>query len=451
MLLKNFRINVIIRILLLSINIFLIIFLIEKTTLEISEILLMLLFVVQVINLIKYVEKTNQKLKQFLESIRYSDFSCTFTDNALGKSFKTLNKELNNIIEEFKKNRIAKEEQYNYLQTIVQHVPIGIIVYNKRGEIDIFNKEVKKLLNFSNIKNIQELSKIKPNLPQLLLNIKTGDKDLVKIFIENQILQLSIYATEFRLRKEDYILISLQDIHLELEEKEIDSWQKLIRVLTHEVMNSITPISSLASTVNELLVDEKTKKLKTQNIDDETAESVQTALNIIEKRSQGLKNFIEIYRNYTRIPKPNFRYFSLSDFFERNLQLLKPKIDKLNISCSYNIFPNDLMLTADPDLMDQVIINLFLNAIDAVKKTSNPKISIQAFQNTKGKILINVSDNGYGIKPDILDKIFMPFFTSKKSGSGIGLSLSRQIMHIHKGNIFVKSIPDEGSIFTLSF
>jgi signal transduction histidine kinase len=216
-------------------------------------------------------------------------------------------------------------------------------------------------------------------------------------------------------------------------------------------MNSITPISSLAGTVRGMLLDETHEELvKMNQLDDDDVESVQSALNTIEKRSQGLLNFVEIYRNLTRIPKPNFRYFKVRQIFENAEQLLMPKIEQLNIDCSYKIMPDELMITADPDLVDQVIINLMLNAIDAVKDNEKPIIRMVASE-VNNKIKIEIRDNGYGIKPDIMDKIFMPFFTSKTHGSGIGLSLSRQIMHLHKGNISVRSKPDEGTIFTLTF
>jgi len=253
------------------------------------------------------------------------------------------------------------------------------------------------------------------------------------------------------MRGDDYILVSLQNISSELDEKEIESWQKLIRVLTHEITNSITPISSLAATVREMLLEEDKDKLLLKALDDEDLEGVQGAIVTIQNRSQGLLNFVEVYRNLTRIPKPNFRYYKVSEIFERTERLLKPKMNELGISCANKVFPPDLMVTADPDLIDQVVINMILNAMDAVKGKEGGEISILSTVNNKNRVVIDIKDNGAGIKPDIMDKIFMPFFTSKKHGSGIGLSLSRQIMHLHKGSITVKSKPGEGTVFTLTF
>jgi nitrogen fixation/metabolism regulation signal transduction histidine kinase len=451
MVFKSFRLNVIIRVILLIASVLLLVYLFYNTRYTVSAVILGLLVFYQIFTLIMYVEQTNRKLTGFLQSIRHADFSTSFTEQGLGKSFEELNNSFNEVISEFKKYRSEREEHLNYLLTVIQHVSIGMIAYTKDGKVDQYNKAVSDLFKIKHIKNITDLKKVKDDLPEQLLKMKAGSKMLVKVFVDDELLQLSINATQFKMRGEEFTLISLQNIHNELEEKEIESWQKLIRVLTHEIMNSITPISSLAGTVRGMLLDETNEELvKMNELDDDDVESVQSALNTIEKRSQGLLNFVEIYRNLTRIPKPNFRYFKVRQIFENAEQLLMPKIEQLNIDCSYKIMPDELMITADPDLVDQVIINLMLNAIDAVKDNEKPVIRMVASE-VNNKIKIEIRDNGYGIKPDIMDKIFMPFFTSKTHGSGIGLSLSRQIMHLHKGNISVRSKPEEGTIFTLTF
>lgn len=258
-----------------------------------------------------------------------------------------------------------------------------------------------------------------------------------------------MYATEFKMRKEEYVLVAMQDIHAELEEKETESWQNLIRVLTHEIMNSMTPISSLASTVKGML--NPGEEGEEPELDEDDKESIRTALSTIQNRSDALLNFVGAYRNLTRIPKPNFRRFSIREMFERGQALLAPRLEEMNVDLQMNIIPDNLMLTADPDLVDQVLINLLLNAMDALKTQESRRIWLRATEQENGKIVIEVADSGHGITPDILDKIFMPFFTSKREGSGIGLSLSRQIMRLHKGSISVKSTPGEGAVFFLVF
>lgn len=448
---KNFRIHIIVRVLLIISSAFLFAYLVKYTEYSISAFILGLIVIYQVYALVRYAETTNRKLTSFLQSIKHADFSSSFTDHGLGKSFDELNNAFNEVIQEFRKYRSEREEHLNYLFTVIQHVSIGIIAFQHDGKIDQFNQAVLKLFKLKQIKHLNDLHVVKSDLPEQLLHMKAGDKILVKLFIDDEILQIAVNATQFRMRGQEYTLISLQNIHNELEEKEIESWQKLIRVLTHEIMNSITPISSLAATVKEMLIAEEDQgQVKLNELDDDELESVHSALNTIATRSQGLLNFVEIYRNLTRIPKPNFRYFKVSDLFSNAEMLMRPKTEKLNIQCSCSVQPDNLMITADPDLIDQVIINLLLNALDAVKDRENPKIALLATE-VNGRIKIEVKDNGAGIKPDIMDKIFMPFFTSKKHGSGIGLSLSRQIMHLHKGSISVRSKPDEGSVFTLMF
>jgi len=451
MVFKRFRIQVVFRLILLALSFFLMFYLFDKTRYNVTAMILVVLVIIQVIMLIRYVERTNTRLTHFLESIRHSDFSSSFSDMGLGSSFDDLNRAFMEVIEEFKEYRAEKEEHFNYLQTVVQHVSIGIIAFDHSGKIDILNNAVRRLLRLKPIRFISELSAVKDDLPEILMNIKAGDRTLVRLYIGDELLQVSLYATAFRMRGNDYTLVSMQDISSELDEKEIESWQKLIRVLTHEITNSITPISSLAATVREMLLQEDKDKLLLKALDSEDLSNVQGAIDTIQKRSQGLLNFVEIYRNLTRIPKPNFRYFRVSEIFERSENLLRPKLSEMGIKCSDRVFPPDLMITADPDLVDQVIINMILNAMDAVKGSENPTISILATVNSSNRVVIDIRDNGTGIKPDIMDKIFMPFFTSKKNGSGIGLSLSRQIMHLHKGSISVKSKPGEGTTFTLTF
>jgi two-component system, NtrC family, nitrogen regulation sensor histidine kinase NtrY len=451
MIYKRFRLQIVSRVILLAVTLFGISWLYDKEQFLVSLFILALLALLQTISLIFYAERTNRRLAKFFESIRHADFTSSHAEKGLGRSFDDLSKEFNQIIQEFKKNRSEKEEHLNYLLTVVQHVSIGIIVFRHDGKVDVFNNAIKKLLKVNHLRYISELSAVMEDLPEQMMKLKAGDKSLIKIFIEGEIIQLSINTTEFKMRGEAYVLVSLQNIHSELEEKEIESWQRLIRVLTHEIMNSITPISSLAATIQEMLVDPETDKINLSKLEEEDLESIHSAMATIESRSRGLLNFVEIYRNLTRIPKPNFRHFRVQELFDRAHELLKPKFDQLNIQCNCKVFPDDLMLLADPDLIDQVVINLMLNAIDAVKEQPEPRISIVASTNLNDRITIDFADNGHGIKPDLMDKIFMPFFTSKKEGSGIGLSLSRQIMQMHKGAISFKSKTGEGTVFTLTF
>lgn len=451
MVFNRFRIAIITRISLLLLSGLALILLLLNHSFPFTTGLIIFLFVFQIIDLIKYVERTNRKLISFLESINYNDFTITFSDNKLGASFKDLNNAFNNVMAEFRRSRAEKEEHFNYLQTIVQHISIGIIVFVPEGKVVLTNDALFKLLGLTSLRNLNELRHVNKDLPETLQNLKAGEKTLVKLFLDDNVSQLSVFATEFKMHNEAYTLVSIQDISSELEEKEIESWQKLIRVLTHEIMNSITPISSLAQTVREIMLEEDRERAALRPLGQDDLDNIANALETIQRRSQGLLNFVELYRNLTRIPRPNFRYVSVKELVLRVHQLMLPRFEKEAVQFHLLINPEQLMLTVDPDLIEQVLINLLLNACDAVKDNKESWIKLEANSTTKGRVSIEIKDNGSGITPDLLDKIFMPFFTSKREGSGIGLSLSRQIMHLHKGTISVKSHLGNGATFTLIF
>lgn len=448
MVIKNFRLNIILRVVVLGISITLLFYLILSTKLYASIIVLILIIIYQIYSLIYYVEKTNRDLSRFLSAIEHSDFAQTFIDNSLGSSFKNLYQSFNNVILKFQSTRNDKEEHLRYLETVMQHVGIGLISYNQSGEIQFINNSAKRLLKITHLKNISSLSKVSKILTEKLLNLKAGDKETVKIVDENDFIQLIIYATEFKLRDQRYILVSLQNIQSELEEKEMEAWQQLIRVLTHEIMNSITPISSLAATVQTIL---KTANTDENYPDSESLADVNNAVNTIQKRSEGLIHFVDSYRNLTRIPKPNFQIFQINSLFERIEKLMGKDLADAGIKFSYSVNPYTLEITVDPELIEQVIINLLINAKQSLESKKNGEINLTAFLDERGKILIRISDNGPGIPQDVLEKIFIPFYSTKKNGSGIGLSLSRQILRAHGGNIRVSSKPNEETTFTLRF
>ena len=409
---------------------------------------LWIILLILVFELFRYTEQSNRKLTRFLEYVKHGDFSPTFSDDNLSDSFSNLNASFNAIIKELKSNRTSKEEHLSYLQTVVSHISIGVLVFKEDGKVDMFNQAASELLGINDLRYINDLSTVSEKFKTSVLSLKSGQRELIKISVDGQLKQLNIHSTQFKLRNELFTLLSLQDIRSELEEKEIESWQRLIRVLTHEIMNSITPISSLAGTLNDMMFSEDGTPIP---LDNEDRASIQQAIETIANRSKGLLSFMELYRDLTRIPKPNFKYFAVAEAFKRLDRLMGNQFEELEIKTNYLLSPDDLMITADPDLLDQVLINLALNAKEALRNTNNKSILFKALTNKSGKVIIEVTDNGQGISPDLIDKIFMPFFTSKKEGSGIGLSLSRQIMHLHKGTITVNSKPDQGATFTLTF
>jgi two-component system, NtrC family, nitrogen regulation sensor histidine kinase NtrY len=450
---KNFRLQVIIRVLLLCATIFGFVFVLDTQKYYVTPVLFALLILIQLFSLIYYVEKTNRDVISFLESIRFSDFTRSFQIEGLGSSFDALKKAFNDVIKDFQKIRTEKEEHYFYLQNILQHVEIGILAYLRDGTVEMINNSAKKIFQVNNLKNIKALASWSEDVEQILFTIKPSQTKLVKVRDNDDILQLCICATEFKIGDRDILLVSINNIQAELEEQEMEAWQKLIRVLTHEIMNSIAPIASLTSTVT-LMVDDVTKAVEDKLPDDfdpETIDDIKNALQTIHKRSTGLIHFVETYRNLTKIPKPNFSIFSISKLFENIHNLLTNELQQNNIDFSISVDPYEILITADEQLIEQVLINLIKNSIHALENTNEKRIRINAFINKRSRTVIHVIDNGQGIIKEVIDKIFIPFFTTKPNGSGIGLSLSKQIMRQHGGTISVSSEPDVETCFTLTF
>jgi signal transduction histidine kinase len=451
MFIKTFKFRIVGRVLSLAATLTLLAALMTRADLPFVTIGVALLGVYQVYALIRFVEKANRDLSRFLRSIKYDDTSQVFTSDGLGSSFSELNEAFNQVIRKLQESRSDMAVHANYLNTIIQHVGIGLLAYKPDGTIILANNAAKKLLKVAGLININSLRPTSPELIDALLCLKHGEKKLIKIQGEGETGYLSIFARTFLLREEKYTLASLQNIQAELEEKEMEAWHNLIKVLTHEMMNSITPISSMTATLLDLLDTSERNESAADGLGREEIKEISAALKTIHQRSQGLMNFVDSYRNMTFIPKPEFKLLSLSDFLKRIEKLMKSRLADSRISFRWSVEPESLELTADPDLIEQVMLNLLLNSIDAVAGRDNPCITISASLSPEGKVTIVVADNGVGIVADALEKIFIPFFTTKKRGSGIGLSLSRQILRLHNSTISAKSAPDEGSAFTLRF
>jgi nitrogen fixation/metabolism regulation signal transduction histidine kinase len=423
-----------------------------KSELYASIFLICVIIIYQIISLIQYIETTNRRLSQFLQSIRFSDFSQSFSIKGLGSSFNELNQAFSDVMQDFRKIRKEKEEQYQYLQTVVQHVGVGLIAFYEDGEIELMNSAAKRLLNRPKLRRIQQLENINTALPQTIMSLKAGQHTMLKIHSDGDLMQLAIYGTQFMLRNRMITLVSLQNIRSQLEEREMEAWQKLIRVLTHEIMNSITPISSMAGSVKEILeeMQPEFQKMSNGNLL-ECYKDISTAVQTIQKRSEGLLQFVEAYRSLTRLPSPKFEEFSVAELFKRVKKLMDEEFKDTYIQFKCHTIPEHLKLTSDSAMLEQILINLLKNASDAVKGQDLPQIGIKGFTDEKGRTIVQVYDNGQGISEDLEEKIFVPFFTTKKNGSGIGLSLSRQIMRLLKGSIYVQSQVGTGTTVNLVF
>ncbi|MFC2096158.1 PAS domain-containing sensor histidine kinase [Bacteroidota bacterium] len=447
MVFRNFRFVAIFRILLLTATIFLFFY---TLTLDyfITPFLIALVIIFQIYLIFKYLDKTNRDLASFLESIRFSEFTRSFKIEGMGASFDELNKAFNDVIQDFQKVRSEKEEQYQYFQNLVKNIDVSIITYQRDGTVDMVNNAFKKLFQINSVKNIHDLSSISPELVDRLIKFEPGKSCLVKIQEEDDILQLAVSGTEFKILNKSIILVTIKNIQSVLEDQETESWQKLIRVLTHEIMNSITPISSITSTLDLMFKDAKENDTPPNQ---ESIDEVHLAIKTINKRSNGLLHFVDTYRNLTKIPKPNFRISKVKEVLDDIQLLVQGEIKTKSIEYIVSTKPESIEFHADTKLIEQVLINLVKNAIHALENREKPMIHVKAYYNKRGRVTVQVIDNGQGILPDVLDKIFIPFFTTKPKGSGIGLSLSKQIMRLHAGSITAHSEIEKGTTFTLTF
>ena len=411
---------------------------------------LLLVVAFLVLEFLKNLDQTNEDFSSFLDSLKFDDFSFSFKTTDTSEHVQELHTKLNEAMNKLRDLRKEKEAEFQYMKNIVQYVGIGLVTFKPDGNIQLCNTSAKKLLRVNNISNIKELVSVDIRLPEVLQNLRTGGRELLRLNLGGDIIQLAIYAIELNLRGEEIKLISLQNIQSELEEKEMEAWQNLVRVLTHEIMNSVTPISSLAGIVEEEL-HEKLNSEQEAVIPKEQLSDMHLSLQTISRRSEGLISFIKEFRNLAQVPKPRPSAFQVKALLEEIAVLHKKELSDSRITLEIQVEPEDLNLTADRAMIEQVLVNLVKNAIQAFDEETEKKIVLHAYLNENANVSIAIRDNGQGIEQEVLERIFIPFFTTKKSGSGIGLSLSRQIMRQHQGSISVKSEIGKGTEFLLKF
>jgi nitrogen fixation/metabolism regulation signal transduction histidine kinase len=429
---KNFRINIILRVLILSLIIGVLTYCLYNE-LFLRSIYVAITLIIIITELIRYVEKTNRDFTSFLSALLQNDFTTTYAEKGKGKTFNELYKVFNQITNKFRSISEDKEAQFIFLSLLVEHVRVGILSIDDSNQIHLINQSMRSYLANTTARNLTDLPHPEREIAKIFQSIKVGENQLIKKTVNGKVIPLTIHATEIWLQGQYFKLISAQDIHNELEANELEAWQKLIRVLTHEIMNSVSPIISLSSTLHHLVNDKSDQELN----DNEKA-TLQKGLEAILIRSQGLRHFANAYRSLTKIPQPQFRKVSIINIIERLTTLFQEELKSNKIELEIDVEDN-IELLADPELLEQVLINLIRNAIDAIADQSNPQIKIKTGARLPNFCIIQIEDNGVGIEPDQLDKVFIPFFTTKNTGSGIGLALSKQIIQMHGGQIAITS------------
>ena len=402
----------------------------------------------EVIDLIRYQKKAQDEVEQFVESIHYRDFSRHFDERRAPDELKPLRKGFNEINSTFKLISRERETQYYYLQKILELVDTGIISFEQEnGDVAWINESFKKLLGIPYLKNIESLKKREGKLYEDVIDLKPGDSKVISFTRERQIYKVLVSCSLLRSEDKLYKLLAFQNVSEALDDTESKAWSKLLNVMTHEIMNSVAPISSLADTLkNRLQSIDKTNITGTDDLED-----LELGIDTIKRRSEGLLKFTESYRNLNKITRLDLEKILVCDLFENLNTLMQPTLEKKYIELDIILRDLSLGIEVDLNLIEQVLINLLINAIEAVKERDEPQITLSAELQANNKTVIKIADNGIGMPPEIIDKIFIPFFSTRKTGSGIGLSLCKQIMMLHKGNIQVQSVEGKGSVFILSF
>lgn len=406
---------------------------------------LLLIFVIQVLELIQFLNRTNQKIAFFFDAVRNDDSTLNFPENTGNKSLSELNASLNRVNELIKNIKFELQEQEQYFKTILEYVSIGIITYNEKGSISLSNTAARELLNREHLTHINQLMQVDKKLFTAIKELNPGDRRLVSFNSKQGVVQLSLKSTLFKTAQDNFQLVAIQDIKSELETRELESWIKLIRVLTHEIMNTVAPITSLSQTILSYF-----KNLDGKVPDEKIIRNTIKGLEVINERGTGLISFVDTYRKLTRLPQPDKKPISLGELFESIITLINYEPKNKQVKIEREVVPADLEIVADKKQVTQVLINLLKNALEALSNTENGTIILKGEINENGRAQISVTDNGPGISEDLMDKIFVPFFTTKESGSGVGLSLSRQIMQLHGGSLKVDSKPQNTS-FTINF
>jgi nitrogen fixation/metabolism regulation signal transduction histidine kinase len=403
------------------------------------------------VELVRYVESVNRELARFLDFVAHGDFSPSFPVAAKGRSFRELETAYAVLASRFRSLNLEKAANHRYLEALVEHVNTAILCFDEHGVVTLMNREAQRLFRLPHLGSIRALRQIDRGLLDSIERLEDGGHALVRVMNAGEPLHLALFATEFELLGRRFKLISLQNIRDELEQREADYSRKLIRVLTHEIMNSVTPIVSLTRVIEDRIVNPVTGEISTAGLTSEERHDLRRSFDTIESRGGGLLSFVQTYSALSDLPRPSFANVAVADLFERIETLLRPSLVADGCRFETRCAEPDMTVTADAQQIEQVLINLIRNAAEAVKGKADGEIALRAVRDAEGRAQIEVADNGTGIDPAQLDDIFVPFFTTKRKGGGIGLSISRQIMLLNRGSITVRTTPGRGSVFALKF
>jgi signal transduction histidine kinase len=449
MVFESFRTNVVVRLTAFAVLCGIAIWGWVDTDWQVTPIVCALLALVVLIELIRYVESINRELSAFLEFVTHDDFSASFPIAQKGRVFNKLEFAYKRLLDKYRSMNEAREINHRYLESLVEHVSVAIICLDDKGQITLMNRQAKRLFRTPHLHDLHSLRRIDATLPGALSALGDGDRILVRPQIEGEALQLALYVTEFSLLDRSYKLISFQNIRDELEQREVDFSEKLITVLTHEIMNSVTPIIALSKVIEENLTEAAAAGPEAAALP--AMNDLLRSVASIQSRGDGLLRFVQAYRSLTSLPQPNRQRVEIQSLLVQIETLLRPAAESAGATIETRVDTDTLAIEADAEQIQQVLINLVNNALEALDGRSDGQILLRAFRDEQNRPTIRVTDNGPGIDEDRIDNIFVPFFTTKQRGTGVGLSVSRQIMRLNHGQIAVKSEAGKGTEFSLQF
>ncbi len=420
-------------------------------------ILLFAATLVQAVGLYRHILRTNRDVIRFLDAMRYADYTQEFPNHHLGSGFDELGRFFASNLTHFQKLQHQQEKKIIYLRALIDHAPVPLISLYDGGDIAIHNNSARRLFGSTRVSHIDHLEKFGTQLKETILTLKAGENKSAVFSNDKKTKTLALKATQVIVThrfenptQRSEKLISLLDIQTELETMQIKAWQDLVSVLTHEIMNSLTPISSLANTSKELVKELLDKQVHCQ-AQEHDLNDIYSGVVVLARRSESLMTFVQNYRRLTHLPSLQKKMIRIVDLLNHVIELISVKWANKNIQYKLETISNELKIDADPEMIEQILINVLQNAEQALSETQHPHVCIQVRLSYSGKVVVDISDNGPGIATDIATKIFVPFFTTKPNGSGIGLALTQQIMHAHGGTITHMRNSDGGATFSLTF
>ncbi|MEL7585130.1 MAG: ATP-binding protein [Prolixibacteraceae bacterium] len=447
---KSYLLNILFRILLIMLGSFGIGASVFSGQSLLINAVLSLFMIVLVVNLIHYQNKINEQINYFFEAVKNEDFSLIYPAFKGDKILEKLNRNLNNVNKQIQQIKINNQQQEQYFRALLDHVGTGILTFDERGFVIHANSYVKRLLGMEQFTHLKQIEKVDIQLANMLRQIQQHEQKLITFNGKSGQINMLVKATAFKSKHQQLMLLSIQDINQELDEKELDSWLRLIRVLTHEIMNSIAPVTSLSESLSSYYMKDG-KVISKEDVNEKIIQNTIRGLDIIKEQGKGLIHFVELYRKFTRLPTPEKKPVDVDQLLEKTVMLNQTGLTDAGIKYSIRIRGTDLHIMADENLISQVLNNLLKNAVEALADRADGEIELIAGMNDRGLAEILVKDNGPGIPPDLINEVFVPFFTTRPNGNGIGLSLSRQIMRLHGGSLKVHSIPDKETVFTMNF